>query len=557
MSKYTIGIDFGTLSGRAVLVSVSDGKEIASSVKDYPHAVISHSLPATGERLPQNWALQDPHDYLDVLGTIIPDVIRQGGVEKEDIIGVCIDFTCCTLMPVTSDGTPLCFTEKFQGEKHAYCKLWKHHAAQPYADRMNELAEKRGEDWLRPFGGKMSSEWAFPKIWETLDNAPDVYDNAAFFIEGGDWLNWMLTGRQTRGYMYAAFKAEYIPECGYPPSDFFAECDPRLADVVREKMNAPVIAAGAPAGVVSKEGAERFGLAPGTVVAAALPDAHVAAPALGLSRPGQLYGIFGTSNCYYTLTDTFRDIPGICGCVKDGVIPGYYGCEAGLCCVGDHFAWLADNFASSEVCMAAEKEEIPPIKYLVKLAAAKRPGETGLVALDWWNGNRNVLVNGELTGLIVGMTLQTRAEDILRALIEATAFGTRVIFDTFRSAGVTVSTFTAAGGIARKAPFTMQLYADVLHMPICVASSTQAPALGSAIYAAVAAGSAAGGYDSVEEAISFMKSPTDRVYEPDPEASAVYDRLYEEYLLLHDYFGRGGNDVMLRLRKIAADARRP
>lgn len=548
--KYSIGIDFGTLSGRAVLVRVSDGKEIASSVMDYRHGVISDVLPATGEKLPANWALEDPADYLEVLEFILPDVIARSGVPKEDIIGVCADFTCCTLLPIDSDGTPLCFSEKYRGEKHAYVKLWKHHAAQPYADRMNAVAEERDDDFLIPFGRKMSSEWMFPKLWQTLEEAPGVYRDAAYFIEAGDWINLILTGKQTRGYLFAAFKSEYIPGRGYPPAEFFAACDERLRNVVEEKLNAPVIPNGSYAGSVTAAAAARFGLPEGIAVAASLPDAHVAAPALGVTSPGDLFGVFGTSNCYFAVTEEFHDIRGICGCVKDALVPGYYGTEAGLCCVGDHFAWVADHLTNAEYRAEAEKLGLSPLKYLIRRAAAKKPGETGLLALDWWNGNRNVLVNGELTGLLLGMTLRTEPEDILRALIEATAFGTRVIFDTMRDGGVEIRRFIAAGGIARKDPFTMQLYSDVLHLPIHVVSSAQVPALGSAIFAAAAAGKERGGWDSVTEAAERMQSRIERVYTPDPEAGKIYDQLYAEYRTLHDYFGRGGNDVMMRLRNI-------
>ena len=548
--KYTIGIDFGTLSGRAVLAAVSDGREIASSVMDYPHAVITETLPATGEKLPPNWALEDPADYLAVLEHVIPDVIARSGVDKSSIIGVCADFTCSTLLPITADGTPLCFTERFRSHRSAYVKLWKHHAAQPYADRMNEIAARRGDDFLVPFGNKMSSEWMFPKLWQTLDEDPELYDAADYFIEAGDWINFLLTGKQTRGYLFAAFKSEYIPGRGYPPEEFFAECDERLRHIVRDKLNAPVIPNGSYAGSVSAGAAARFGLPEGIAVAASLPDAHVAAPALGVTRPGELFGVFGTSNCYFAVTEQFHNVPGICGCVLDALVPGYYGTEAGLCCVGDHFAWVADNLTNAADKAEADRLGLSPLKYLISKAAAKKPGETGLLALDWWNGNRNVLVNGELTGVLIGLTLGTRAEDILRALIEATAFGTRVIFDTMRAGGVKIDSFTAAGGIARKDPFTMQLYADVLQMPISVVASAQIPALGSAIYAAAAAGSRAGGYDSITDAAAAMKSSVIRVYTPDPEAGRVYDRLYAEYVRLHDYFGRGGNDVLMNLRKI-------
>ncbi len=553
--KYTIGVDFGTLSGRALLVRVSDGHEMADAVMDYPHGVIDKRLPATQEVLPPDWALEDPHDFPLVLEHIIPEVIARAGVDKRDVIGVGIDFTCCSILPVYADGTPLCFTDKYKNNKHAYLKLWKHHGAKAYADRMTEIATSRGEKWLQAFGGKVSSEWMFPKIWQLYDEAPDIYRECDFIIEAGDWMTWMLTGHQTRGYLYAAYKSHYmIFDGGYPSPDFFAALDPGLRNVVSEKLNAPVLMPGKCAGRVTPAAAARFGLEPGTAVGAASPDAHVAAPAVGFEKCGDMYGVLGTSNCYYALGHEFLQIPGICGCAWDGLAEGLYGFEAGLCCGGDHFAWLANNLAPAEYCAEAERLGISPLKYIISKAAQKKPGESGLVALDWWNGNRSILVNFDLSGVIVGMTLRTRVEDIMRALIEATAFGTRVIIENFRAHGIEVNYFYAAGGIARKDPFTMQLYSDVLKLPIRIAGSALMPCLGTAILAAVAAGSAAGGYDSIHDASMAMRNLSDTVYLPDPKAGAVYDRLYAEYLNLHDYFGRGGNDIMQRLRAIAAEA---
>jgi L-ribulokinase len=299
-------------------------------------------------------------------------------------------------------------------------------------------------------------------------------------------------------------------------------------------------------GYVTKKAAERFGLAEGTAVAASIPDAHVAAPAVGLTNPGDIYGIFGTSNCYFTLADVYRDIGGICGYVPDGLMPGYFGVEAGLCAVGDHFAWVVDKLATPADHAEAEKLGIPVIQLLVRRAAEKKPGETGLIALDLWNGNRNILVDGELTGMILGMTLRTETADILSALIEATAFATKVIIDRMEECGMKITSLIAAGGIARKDPFTMQVYSDVLGIPINVISSKQAPALGSAIYAAVAAGE----YKDIFAASDAMKSPIFRSYTPNKENEKVYSALYREYMTLHDYFGRGINPVMKTLKAL-------
>ncbi len=550
--NYTIGIDFGTLSGRAVLVSVEDGSEIASAVCDYPHGVIDRILPSSGEELPPAWALQDPADYLLVLGRVIREVRGKAGVRAEDVIGLSVDFTCCTVMPIYSDGTPLCFTEKWKNEKNAWCKLWKHHAAQGYADRLNDIYLESGLDWLSHLGGKASGEWMLPKIWETLDTARGVFRDCDLFIEAGDWIVMQLTGKLTRNYMMASFKSFYRPEQGYPSDSFLEKCDPELRGLYSGKLSGRVLPCGSLAGRVTPEAAERFGLAPGTAVSPAIPDAHVGAFSLGISEPGDMFGIMGTSNCYFLLSDERKTVPGICGCVENGLIPGFFGYEAGLCCVGDHFSWAANCLTPPEYAAEAGGKGLSPLKLLISKAAEKRPGETGLVALDWWNGNRNILGNGLLSGMIVGMTLRTAPEDIMRALIEATAFGTRVIFDNFREHGLEIGRFTAAGGIARKDPFTVQLYADVLKLPIAVTSTSQAPALGCAIQAAASAGAGAGGYSSISEAIERMHAKPDKVYYPDEEASKVYDLLYEEYKKLHDLFGRGGSDVMFRLRSIAA-----
>lgn len=554
-AKYTIGIDFGTLSGRAVLVDVANGRETADCVMDYPHAVIDTTLPGTDLRLPPDFALQHPRDYLDVLFTVIPGVVKKSGVDPADIIGLCIDFTSCTLVPMDEDGTPLCFFDEFKQNPHAYVKLWKHHAAQPYANRINAIAAERGESWLARYGGKISSEWLFPKLWEIADLAPEIWSRMAYAIEAGDWLSWLLTGNRTRNLTVTGYKAIYTPEEGYPSPEFFAACAPCLADVY-DKLDpegTPVVAAGTAVGTLLPDMAEKLGLCPGIAISASTADAHVAAPALGCCRHGDMFGIFGTSACFMVQADEYHDVPGICGVIPNGLMPGTYGYEAGLCCLGDHFAWLADR-APAEYKAEAEARGIPVIRVLIERASRLAPGESGILALNWWNGNRCILVDSELSGLFVGMTLLTRPEELMRALIEATAFATRLIFDNFAEHGIPVRRFVAAGGIARKDPFTMQLYADVLKTDIRIAGSTQIPALGSAIYAATAAGSARGGYDSLFDAVEAMQNVSDTVYRPNPEASAVYDRLYAEYLRLHDYFGRGENDVMKRLRAIRTEA---
>lgn len=549
MSKYAIGVDFGTLSGRAVLVDVKTGEELASSVYEYPHGVMDEEIPC-GRKLPPDWALEHPQDYLDVFANTIPDVLKTAGVSADDVIGVGVDFTACTLLPVKKDGTPLCFLDEFKDNPHAYVKLWKHHAAQDKANKLNEIAQSRGEKWLSRYGGKISSEWAIPKIWQVLDEAPEVYEAADRFIEATDWVVWQLTGRETRNACTAGYKAIWSKRDGYPSKEFFAALDPRLENVVDEKLSRDILPIGSRAGYITPKAARLTGLREGTVVAVGNVDAHVCMPAVKIDSPGKMLAIMGTSTCHILLGTEEKQVPGMCGVVEDGVMPGYFGYEAGQSCVGDHFAWFIDNCVPQSYMDEAKARSIDIHTLLAEKAQALRPGESGLLALDWWNGNRSVLVDVDLTGMMLGMTLQTKPEEIYRALIEATAFGTRMIIETFRENGVPVDGFYASGGISQKDPMMMQIYADVINMPIHIAGSAQGPALGSAIFGAVAAGKEAGGYDSVFEAARVMGKLKDTVYKPIPENVAVYDKLFKEYRILHDYFGRGANDVMKRLKEI-------
>lgn len=549
MSKYVIGVDYGTLSGRAILVRVEDGKELASAVLEYPHAVMDKQLP-TGEKLGADWALQHPQDYVDVLTTTIPEIMKQSGVRKEDVIGIGTDFTACTVFPVLADGTPLCFLDEFRHNPHAYIKLWKHHAAQDKANKLNEIAVARGEKWLNTFGGKISSEWAIPKIWQILDEAPEVYEKMDHFVEAADWIVFALTGKLTRNSCCAGYKALYHKHDGYPSEDFFAALDERLRHVIRDKFSIPVTPLGEKAGELTEEMAEKLGLCAGTAVSIGNVDAHVCVPAVGIAEPAQMLAIIGTSTCHMMMGKQEKQVPGMCGVVEDGILPGFFGYEAGQSCVGDHFAWLVDHLCPSDYLSEAQKRGISVHQYLTSLAEKLKPGQSGLIALDWWNGNRSVLVDVDLTGMMLGMTLQTTAEEIYRALIEATAYGTRMIIENYRKNGIAVEKFFASGGISQKNAMMMQIYADVLNMPVYIAGTAQGPALGSAIFGAVAAGAERGGYPDVFTAARVMGKVDNVVYQPKAENVIVYDKLFAEYAKLHDYFGRGENNVMKRLKSI-------
>ncbi len=549
MYKYVIGIDYGTLSGRAVLVNVKTGEMVASAEHTYTHAVMDETL-WDGTKLPPDWALQHPLDYLNVLRETIPTLLKRANTDKGNVIGVGTDFTASSPMPVKNDGTPLCFLDAFNHEPHAYVKLWKHHAAQDKANRLNDVAQQRGEAWLKNYGGKISSEWSIPKLWQVLDEAPQVYAATDQWVEAADWIVWQLCGKLVRNSCTAGYKGIWNKRTGYPDKHFFAALDPRLENVVMDKLNTDITPIGLRAGRLTKQAAQLTGLLEGTAVSVGNVDAHVCVPAAGIQDVGKMLAIMGTSTCHMVLGTAEKLVPGMCGVVEDGILPGLFGYEAGQSCVGDGFAWFVQNCCSHEYAQRASAAGQSLHGYLTDRSANLRPGESGLIALDWWNGNRSVLVDVDLTGLLIGMTLLTKPEEIYRALIESTAFGTRMIVENFNEYGVPVDEFYAAGGISQKNPLMMQIYADVLGMPVGVVASEQGPALGSAIFAGVAAGEEAGGYANVNEAAKRMAKTSKDVYRPKADNVAVYDKLYAEYKTLHDYFGRGDNDVMKRLKAL-------
>jgi len=553
--KYSIGIDFGTESARTVLVDLADGREVATAVFPYPDGVIDEKLPGSNIRLEPDWALQNPADYVQAVKDTVPRVLKESGVAAEDVIGIGIDFTACTMLPTKADGTPLCYLPEFRDKPHSWVKLWKHHAAQPEADRINQVARERGETWLSRYGGKISSEWFFPKALQILNDAPEIYEAADRLIEAADWIVWQLTGVETRNSCTAGYKAIWSKREGFPSPDFFAAVHPRMRNIVKEKMSETILPLGQRAGGLTAEMAAATGLRPGTAVAVANVDAHVSVPAATVVEPGRMVMIMGTSICHMVLGEEQKIVPGMCGVVEDGILPGFFGFEAGQSCVGDHFAWFVENCVPMHYQAEAQKAGLNLHQYLEKRAAVLKPGESGLLALDWWNGNRSVLVDADLTGLLLGATLATKAEEIYRALIEATAYGTRIIIETFEQSGVAVRELVATGGLPERNKLLMQIFADVTGREIKVAATSQAGSLGSAMHGAVAAGAKAGGYDTIQQAAAKMAHLKDEKYVPIPEHKRVYDQLYAEYVTLHDYFGRGANDVMKRLKRIKAEAR--
>ncbi|MBV7432856.1 ribulokinase [Dermabacteraceae bacterium TAE3-ERU5] len=547
----TVGIDYGTLSGRAVVVRVADGTVLASASYDYPHAVMDTHLSAgDGQKLPPDWALQNPADYLAVLRHAVPTALenarRVHGIEPDDVIAVGTDFTACTMIPTGENGLPLCALEKYRNRPHAYAKLWKHHAAQPQADRINALARERGETWLARYGGLISSEWEFAKGLQLLEEDPELYAATVHWVEAADWIVWQLTGNYVRNACSAGYKG-MRQDGEYPSEDFLTALNPNFSGFVKEKLAAKIGQLGECAGYLSDMAAALTGLPEGIPVSVGNVDAHVTAPAADACRPGQMVAIMGTSTCHVMNGEKLAAVPGMCGAVYGGITKGYWGYEAGQSGVGDIFGWFIDNCLPREYAQAAEEKGITPHSYLSTLAATQEVGQHGLIALDWHSGNRSVLVDHELSGLIVGQTLQTRPEDQYRALLEATAFGTRKIIETFRDSGIAVNELVVAGGLLKN-PLLMQIYADVTNLPLSTIVSEQGPALGSAIHAAVAAGA----YPDVVSAGAKMGARRKNAYLPIPENVARYNEMYAQYARLHDYFGDG--EVMHRLKRLRREA---
>lgn len=546
--RYAVGVDFGTLSGRAVVVAVYDGAELGSAVHAYRHGVLTERLP-DGVPLPPDWALQDPEDHLDVLRVAVPAALAAAGVDPRDVVGIGVDATSCTVLPTLADGTPLCALPGLRDRPHAWPKLWKHHAAQSQADRINALARERGESWLARYGGRVSAEWQLAKALEVLEEDPAVFDRAQRWIEAADWIVWRLCGRETRNASAAGFKG--LRQDGrHPAPGFLAALHPALPGLL-PKVDGPIAAPADRAGTLTAEAAGWTGLPAGTPVAVGAIDAHVTAAAADAVAPGRMLAVLGTSTCLIMNSDACHEVPGICGVVDGGVTAGSWGYEAGQSGVGDIFAWYVDRALPAGYADQARRRGITAYELLDSLAADQPVGGHGLLALDWHSGNRSVLMDHELSGVLVGLTLATRPEEIWRALLEATAFGARTVVEAFTAAGVPVRELTAAGGLTANR-LLLRIYADVLRRPLHVLDAAHPAALGAAIHAAVAGGA----YPDVPTASAVMAAPHRETFHPDPVRAAAYDELYAEYRALHDHFGRGGTDVLHRLRALRHRAHR-
>ncbi|MDR2143243.1 MAG: ribulokinase [Treponema sp.] len=537
--RYVIGLDFGTKSGRALVVDAKTGEAAGEAVKDYDHGVMDRFLPDGKTALGSEWALQYPQDYLDTLEYTVREAVSLAGIPAGNVIGLSIDFTACTILPIDAASTPLCFLDKYKNRPHAYVKLWKHHAALSQTRRINEILAEKGLIDLPLYGGKVSSELFLPKVMQILEEDPEIYHAADAILEAADWLTLLLTGKKRRSFSMASYKAMWDGE-KYPSGQLLRAFNPGLERLVEEKMSAEIVPVGSKLGELNEEWAGRLGLFPGTAVGAGVIDAHAGLPGCGITKPGRMMLIAGTSSVQAVLSEKPYSGKGVMGGVKGGIIDGYYALESGLAAVGDIFEWFITNAVPEQYGVMAKAEGKSLFRFLGELAGKKRPGENRLLALDWWNGNKTPFVDAGLSGVLVGCTMATRPEDIYRALMEATGFGTRAIMDAFEEAGVKIDEIRACGGIAEKDPMLMQIYADITNREIKVSASGQTAALGAAMYASVAAGAEKGGYDRIAGAAAAMSRTRDQAFTPDPDNANVYSALYGRYRELSGYFGASG-----------------
>lgn len=539
-----IGVDYGTLSARAIVAEQESGRTLSESVYPYPHGVMDRSLPDGTPLAGSDWALAHPADYQEALVNIIPDAVAKAGIPGTDVTAIAITATACTLLPVDGHLVPLCMEPDFENRPHAYAKLWKHHRAQPYANRLTETAEKMQLDFLQNYGGKISSEWAVPKVMEVYEEDRALYHAADRFMQISDWLTAWLTGDpQPQNGSIAQYKAMWNRRDGYPPDEYFAAVGEEVPEIVHTKLRGRHLMAGEKAGTLCRQAAGQLGLSAGITVGMAHTDAHCGALGSGASDEGDYVFIIGTSSCGHLVTSKRVPVSGVTGALTDGLVPGFTCYSAGQACVGDMLDWFIQRALPRAYEDAAAQTGQNLHQLLESKASLQKPGECGLIALDWFNGNRSTLVNADLTGLLLGLTMETRPEDIYRALLDAIAFGHRKIVEQFAQSGMNIRRVILCGGIAHKNDLLIQIMADALNLPIDVSSDPQASALGAAICAAAAAENIPLG-----AAVKRMKCSVLKTVLPNPENTHRYEGIYAIYHSLYDYFGRQNPEWMTQLR---------
>ena len=548
METYTLGVDFGSLSARAVICRVRDGEVIAQHERAYPHAVMTDVLP-DGTKIPAGFFLQHPLDYVLALEESVRGAMALSQLEKEQIIGLALDFTGCTILPLDESGEPLCLKEEFQSHPHAYVNMWKQRNALREAAEMEEVIRQHESDLLKCFGGRVAPEMLPCKVLKTLREDPEVFAAADRFVEAHEYMLSVLTGEAVRNTSMAAVKSFWHEDSGYP--EYLGEVHPALVHPEKTFLRGRMVRPYEKAGALTEKMAERLSLCPGIPVAGGHYDAHAAAYALNVRGGGEALMTLGTSSGLIYGDEQFHEVEGSASAMWSTILPGKYSYASGQPAFGDTLNWYVHNAVPMEVQTAAEKENLSVHQYLTREAAKLSPGESGLMALDWWNGNRSCLQNAALSGLLLGMTLTTTAAEMYRGLLEGISYGMRRMVDSYREQGFSIRVLCACGGISLKNELLMQIISDVTNLPVRMSKNVPAPAVGACMLAAVAAGA----YDSIYDAMERMNCLDEGMYYPNPAHVETYEKLYQEYLLLHDHFGRGAHPVMLTLREIARRAK--
>ena len=530
MTPVALGLDFGTESVRAVLID-ADGTERGSGTDAYDHGQITDNLPGQSESLPPLYALQHPRDWIESTARAVQSAIKQSDVTPNSIVGIGVDFTSCTMLPTQACGTPLCQLEEWRARPLAWPKLWKHHGAMEQTDRLNQIAMERDEPFLKRYGGTIGLEWFFPKLLETIENDAEVAQAAEVWLEAGDWFVWQLIGgpatQLPRSTCQAGYKACWSADDGFPSQSYFESVHPKLAEAVRTKLPGRFLSPGDCAGNLCQAMAEKLGLPGGIAVSAATIDAHAAVPGVGAAEPGTLVMVLGTSSCHMLNSTVERSIDGVAGIVRGGILPELFGYETGQAAVGDAFAWLLRLL------------NLDSFDQISQTAMSLPPGADGVRCVDWMNGCRTPLMNGNLKGAFTGLALHHGPAHLYRALLEASGFGLRWIVDLLRSGGVEVNRFIATGGLPHHNPNCIEVYADVLGESIEIHPSQQGPAVGAAVLGMVAAGQAKSGFETIGDAAHAMAAVKDsdrRIVQPNAGNVATYNRLYEKYRVLTDFF---------------------
>lgn len=547
MKKYTIGLDFGSLSCRGILVDTSDGRICAEAVMAYPHGVMTEKLTG-GTPLEGDVAFQHPRDFREAMVAVVRELV--GGCENaENIVGIAVDTTVSTVIALAADFLPLCELEEFASRPQAFAKMWKHHGAAPMAKRVEQICIEQNRPYLDWYGGSISPESLFLKAIEAFERDREVYYRTACFIELADYVTSLLAGKPIFSRPLMKSKAFYDPKTGYPDADFLRAIDPDLVGLPNKLTYAfkdrTIATPGEAAGKLCTEMAKKLGLPTDIAVSAGTADSYSPLLGIGIKSSGQMIMTVGTSTGIMIMSEEPRRVEGV-----TASLPEIYGIKnkhcyaSGQTSTGDALGWFAENCIPSRYEREAEAKELSIQALLTEKAALLPTGSGGVMALDWLGGNKSCLANPDLTGLFIGLTLSTKPEQMYRALIEATAFGARAIVENYEKSGVPVREIRAAGGIVGKNKLLMQIYADVIGLPIKAGRCPQIPALGAAINAAVAAGV----YPDIDRAVDAMSVKDFDIYTPNRDNREAYNELYAEYMTLHDYFGKGGNRIMERLK---------